>query len=424
MTRAAGEAASEPTGEFRQNWALMIASVFGCALGMAAIATHSIGPFIKPIEVEMGWSRTAIQASLFFGQALSAVGVIFTGILLERISSRSLALIGMAGTGLGFIIASFSESLILFYAGYGLAALIGSGAGFIIWSRAIAARFHKRRGLALAIALSGTGISGAVLPPVLVWTIATYGWRMGYIALAAFPLLIALPVIFLLFRPNDDDMKVAGKDATKALPQPVRTIDIFANFRYWVILVSVFCVYFSVVGILPNLIPALTDAGIAAERAAMAQVALALAMIVGRLLVGHLSDRFWAPAVGALFLTPAAVGCYLLMAEPMFPVAIIAAILIGAATGAELDLMALLTSRYFKPHYFARTYSYLYAAVAIAGGTAPMAFAAIYDRTGSYDSSFVTACVMFLIGGPCLLLLGKYPEHAQPEQPEAVPAPG
>ncbi len=394
----------------------MVASVFGCALGMAAIATHSIGPFIKPIEAEMGWSRTAIQASLFFGQALSAIGVIITGILLERMSSRWLALLGMLGTGLGFVIASFSDNLIVFYTGYGLAALIGSGAGFIIWSRAIAARFQKRRGLALAIALSGTGISGAILPPVLVWTIATYGWRTGYIALASFPLLVALPIIFLLFRPNDDDARSAAKGAlTPESPRSIRTIEIFANYRYWVILASVFCVYFSAVGILPNFNPALTDANISPERAAIAQVSLALAMIVGRLLVGHLSDRYWAPAVGALFLTPASIGCYLLMVEPTFPIAIVAAILIGAATGAGLDLMAFLTSRYFKPHFFARTYSYLYAAVAIAGGTAPMAFAAVYDRTGSYDAILIVASVMFLIGGPCLLLLGKYPEQ-EPQQ--------
>src|SRR5690606_28614273 len=142
LTNASSKAASETGSEFGQNWALMVASVFGCALGMAAIATHSIGPFIKPIEAEMGWSRTAIQASLFFGQALSAIGVIITGILLERVSSRPLAPLGMAGTGIGFIIASLSDGLILFYTGYGVAALIGSASGFILWSRAIAARFH------------------------------------------------------------------------------------------------------------------------------------------------------------------------------------------------------------------------------------------------------------------------------------------
>ncbi len=399
----------------------MIAAIFGCALCMSAIATHSIGPFIKPIEAEMGWSRTAIQASLFFGQGVSAIGVVITGTLLERMSSRSLALIGMAGTGVGLLLVSISDSLAMFYAGYCIAALVGSGSGFIIWSRAITARFHKRRGLALAVALSGTGASGVILPPLLVWTIGAYGWRAGYIALAALPLLIALPIIFLLFRPHDDGAQLTAKNA--AVPTPpstVRAIEVFANYRYWIRLLSVFCVYFSVVGILPNLIPALTDAGIAPERAALAQVSFALAMIVGRLLVGYLSDHYWAPAIGALFLTPPAIGCYLLVAAPTLPVAIFAAVLIGAATGAELDLMAFLTSRYFKPHVFARAYSYLYAAVAVAGGTAPMAFAAVYDRNGSYGVSFAAASVMFLIGGPMLLLLGKYPEQARPGQQAAT----
>lgn len=414
MTHAALEDSPQRSGEFGQNWGVLIASIVGCAFCMATIATHSIGPFIKPIEAEMGWSRTEIQASLFFGQGVSAIGVVLTGLLLERMPMRWLALLGMAGTGLSFLLVSQANSLVLFYVGYAIAALVGSGCGFIVWSRAIAARFDKRRGLALAIALSGTGASGIILPPLLVWTIATYGWRAGYITLSAFPLLIALPVIFLLFRPLESVVKPSGETAATAeLPPRVRAIEIFSNYRYWVILVSVFCVYFSVVGIIPNFIPALTDAGITAERAAVAQGILALSMIFGRLLVGYLSDRFWAPAIGALFLTPPAIGCFLLMTEPTFPVAIFAAILIGAATGAELDLMAFLTSRYFKPHMFARTYSYLYAAVALAGGTAPMAFAAVYDQTGDYGVGFAAAAVMFLIGGPCLLLLGKYSEPKQ-----------
>lgn len=410
--------------EFKENWSLMLVSIIGCAMCMAAISTQSIGPFVKPIEAEMGWSRTSIQASLFFGQAISAIGVILTGMLLERGSSRLLGLVGMAGTGVGFVIVSMSDSLVLFYAGYGLAALIGSAAGPILWSRAIAARFNLRRGLALAIALSGTGVSGVILPPILTWTIAVHGWRIGYLVLAAFPLLIALPVIFLLFRPQAPVLSASASAATKpfaSAPQ-VRVIEILSNYRFWIILVSVFCVYFGAVGILPNFISALTDAGVSPSQSAIAQATLAVSMIAGRLMVGYLSDRHWAPAVGALFLTPSAIGCYLLVVQPTFPIAILAAALIGAATGAELDLMAYLISRYFPPHLFARTYACLYAVIAAAGGTAPMAFAAIYDRTGSYSLSFAMSGIMFLIGGPCLLLLGAYLPHSVTAAPDTSSA--
>jgi MFS family permease len=402
--------------EFQRNWKVMVACVAGCGFCMATIATHSIGPFIKPIGQEMGWSRPMVQAALLFGQGLGALGAIIMGMLLERYTARALAIVGLLGTGLGLVLASMSDSLVLFYIGYSIAAVVGAGAGFITWSRAITRSFDKKRGLALAIALSGTGISGVVLPSILVYVIAHYGWRAGYLALAAFPLLLALPLILLLFRPQEDRVdrnnlsaSLAGRKVT-AVPSPA----IFRSYRFWVLLTSIFCIYAAVVGIIPNFIPALTDAGLSAERAAVAQGAFSIAIIVGRLVVGYLADKFWAPAVGALFLTPPAIGCLLLMTEPTFAVAAVAAALIGVAAGAELDLLALLVSRYFPPQVFARTYSFLYAGVAVAGGISPMLFAWGRELSGNYSLSFGITIGLFLVGGPVLLTLGRYPQLRSP----------
>lgn len=398
-------------GEFQRNWKLMIACVAGCAFCMATIASYSIGPFVKPIGAEMGWSRTAIQTSLLFGQGLSAIGAILAGVLLERFGARTMAIAGLLGTGLAFVLTSMSGSLLLFYVSYAIAALVGAGAGFITWSRVITQSFDKNRAFALAVALSGTGLSGVVLPPVLVYVIANYGWRIGYIALAAFPILIALPLVVLLFKPQETRKRSSARTPVPHAREQATgsSLVVLRSYRFWVLMTSIVCIYFSVVGILPNFIPALSDAGLSAERAAVAQGAFAVALVGGRLLVGFLADRFWAPAVGAIFLSPPALGCWLLMNEPTFATAAIGAALIGVAAGAELDLLALLTSRYFEPRLFARTYSYLYAAVAVAGGTAPMTFAWLRELSGNYTLSFSIAMVLFVIGGPVLLLLGRYP---------------
>lgn len=86
-----------------------------------------------------------------------------------------------------------------------------------------------------------------------------------------------------------------------------------------------------------------------------------------------------------------------------------AAALVELAAGAELDLLAFLTSRYFGLKNYARTYGFIFAGVAIAGGVGPMTFANIHQLTGSYDTSFAIAAILFAIGGPCVLTLGRYP---------------
>lgn len=107
--------------------------------------------------------------------------------------------------------------------------------------------------------------------------------------------------------------------------------------------------------------------------------------------MGWLIDRFWAPGVAAVILTPATVGCLKIMGQPTIGLAILAAALVGLAAGAELGLLAFLTARYFGLKNYARTYGFIFAGVAIAGGVGPMTFAYIHQLTGSYDTSLAIA---------------------------------
>ena len=103
-------------------------------------------------------------------------------------------------------------------------------------------------------------------------------------------------------------------------------------------------------------------------------------------------------------------GCLLLAnADPGFVLILVACSLIGLAAGAELDLMAYLTARYFGPRHYAKIYAVLYALLAVAGGVAPMLFARLYDRTASYTASFHVAAALLVVGAVLLPLLGRQP---------------
>ncbi|MES2339211.1 MAG: MFS transporter [Pseudomonadota bacterium] len=397
-------------GEFARGYRLLIACVAGIAFGSVGIAVYSIGAFVDPLGREFGWSRTDVQTALLFSSGLGGLCAPFVGHLVERYGARPLALIGLVGVAIGFLIAATNGGqLWAFYLAYALIATLGGGSGPIAWTRAIAGRFERHRGLALAIALSGTGLIAIVAPPYVVWLTQSFGWRMGFIGMAALPLGIALPLAILFFRPADRAQR-SGAAGDPAVPLPgLTTRQAVRTYRFWVLLVSILAMYLGIAGIIPNLIPALTDKGIAPQSAALATSAFGVSVIVGRLLVGGLIDRFWAPGVAALILTPAAAGCVILMGQPTLGIAIFAAVLIGLAAGAELDLLAFLTARYFGLRGYARTYGLLFAGVAIAGGTGPMAFAWIHQAAGSFDTSFAIAAGLFLIGGPATLTLGRYP---------------
>jgi MFS family permease len=132
--------------------------------------------------------------------------------------------------------------------------------------------------------------------------------------------------------------------------------------------------------------------------------------MLGRLVVGWLVDRYWAPGVALVSLSLPAIGCLILTGSPDFTWAVVAALLIGFAAGAELDLMAFFAARYFGLAHYAKIYAILYAILAVAGGLAPMLFARVFDVTASYDISFLIATGLFLFGAVILLALGRYPQ--------------
>ncbi|MEO0998736.1 MAG: MFS transporter, partial [Pseudomonadota bacterium] len=236
-----------------------------------------------------------------------------------------------------------------------------------------------------------------------------FGWRTAYVGLALVPLLVAGPIVWLGFRPKEtaelESAEAAESQWGLTLPQAIRT------YRFWVLVVSVLAVYMAVSGIAPNLQPALIDEGFSAETAATVASVLGLSIMIGRVAVGFLIDKFWAPGVACAALLLPVVGCYLLLQSPSVALASLAAALIGFAAGAELDLMSFFTARYFGLKHYATIYSIAYLCLALGSAFAPTLFGRVYDTFEDYDAGFMIAGGLFLLGASIVLLLGRYPER-------------
>ncbi len=169
--------------------------------------------------------------------------------------------------------------------------------------------------------------------------------------------------------------------------------------------------FLAISGIVPNLIPVLTDKGFTTTQAATVQSAYGFSLIIARLGIGWLLDRFWGPGVASVVLTIPMLACLILLNDPSFMEAVIASMLIGAAAGAELDLLAFFTARYFGMRSYGRIYGLLYLGVALGAGFGPVSFAFFADVTGSYATSFQIALALFAFGGISILFLGRYPKQ-------------
>jgi len=411
-----GHSLGEGKGEFRRGWPILLASLLGIGCGLAAMPFYTAGVFAPHLAREFGWSLGEIMAGLTITTVTVIVAAPVAGILCDRYGTRPVAVASLAFFGLAYLsLATLGNSLIRFYATWMIAAALGAGTLPITFTRTVNQWFDHHRGLALGLAMTGTGLFGVLCKPLLAWVIGLYGWRGGYVALGMLPLLVAIPMVLLLFReqagkPANAVAAVARVDQSAELPGFTRG-EALRHWRFWLIAVILVPISFALAGAVPNLEPILLDRGIDAATILTLTPLVGLSSIGGRLIGGWLLDRFWAPGVAFVLLGMPAVSCLILANGQLDPgMARFAIILIGFALGIEYDVVAYLTSRFFGLRAYAAIYSMFYVCFSTGAGFAPLVFGMIRDRTQDFAPALTASAIILPLCAAGFLFLGRYPQ--------------
>jgi MFS family permease len=405
--------------EFRIGWPVVLSSMLGIALGMSPLPFYTIGVIAGPLAQEFGWGIDTVLSGLAVFTLTSMAATPTIGALSDRIGVRRVALTSIFLFSLSFMAFSLNNgSLLLYYGLWMLLAACGAGTLPITFTRAISSWFNVKRGLALGLALIGTGIAGAMVKLLAAAITAEHGWRAAYLVVGALPLLIALPVGLLFFR-DVDDPKAADRAAqlrtlhtASANMAPVYGLTLrqaLVDWRFWLLALLFVPLSFAVGGPIPNLETLFGSKGFNTGDAVFIASCLGYAVFCGRLLGGFLIDHIWAPAVGCALLMLPAISMYLMASDAMgYGTAILAVVLLGIAAGMEYDLLAYLVSRYFGIRSYAAIYGCLYAFFGFGAGFGPAAFGRVFEATGSYNVALYWSMWAFIVCSLGLLLLGPY----------------
>ncbi len=392
--------------EFRQGWPSVVSAMFGVGLGLSPVGFYTIGVFAPVLAKTFGWSF----GDIFFGITVQTVAaVIFapvSGMLADRFGARPVALISTVLFALAFMtFALGTGSLTLYYSSWALLAIVGCGTLPMTWTRAINRRFDRRRGMALGIALMGTGLFGFFSKPLTHWLITSFGWRAAYIGIGLLPIIIALPIGLALFYEP-------AAPVTTAQPKPLEGMTMpqaLKSWRFWLLGAALLPISFAITGPLPNMENILKGDGFTGASITDLTSLIGLSALVGRLAGGFFLDLFWAPAVAAVILSSPLISLWLLIQTSLSTAGAASAIcLIGFAVGVEYDLIAYLVARYFGMRAYTTIYSILYMCFGVGAGFAPFIFGWSFDRAHSYTPILETAAVLLLISVLSLLTLGRY----------------
>ena len=384
----------------------------GAGCGITSVVFYTHGVFAVPIVEATGWQRGQVQLAFTLMSLMAIFTAPIVGWVIDRIGARTVAVYSVVTFGLGYALLSRSgDSLFGYYAAFMLMAILGAGTLPVTWTSVVNQWFHANRGLALGIALTGTGIAATLAPGYAGWLIARFGWQTAYFWLAVTVTAIALPLVLLLFRSPSIAAEEPDGGRVAAMAEGVDFGEALRGYRLWVLCVGVFLVAGSVAGLITSFVAQLTDRGFTLAAAAGYAGLIGVSVISGRLLAGLLVDRLWAPAVAAVLLACPAAAALALDGLALSPAIVsLCAVLIGLAAGAELDLMAFLSSRYFGLRRYASIYAVTFASFSVSAGLAPAAFGAVYDAVGSYSPVLRASAAACVIGALALLTLGPYPD--------------
>ncbi|MBB3954149.1 MFS transporter [Novosphingobium sediminicola] len=359
--------------ELARHWPIVLAAALGVGFGTMGIGFYSLGLFVKPLQAEFGWSRAAVSGAATFQQLGIFLSAPLVGRLADRIGLRPLAIASYIAMPLALVALSMAgPSVWGWYGLWLLVSLAGCGTTPAAWARMVSMRFDAARGLALGLMLVGTGLAAALVPALLGPIFAHDGWRTATLVMAGAAALVGIPL---------------GLMQSREAPAPVmreKGGHFERNRPVFMLLAIAFLVGVIVAGLIIHLVPMLVDRGMDAGLAAKMAASIGLAVIAARVIVGWLFDRFHAPYVAAVFLAMPVGSCVLLgLGGPVLP----AALMLGLAAGAEVDMLAFFTSRYAAMKNYGATYGVILGTFSLGAALGPMMVGYSVDATGGYGAA-------------------------------------
>jgi len=396
-------------------WWIVATAAVGMSTGPGQFAFGSLGLFMIPLGEEFGWNRTEISLALTFFTLALALSIPYIGKLVDQFGSRKILLPSLVvfAVLLALIPVLANQLWILFL----LFVLIGSlaaGANALPYLRSISAWFDRRRGLAIGIAMGGSGMGFVYVPPMVQYMIDSHGWRSGYFMLAAVTFIVAVPLVYFVLREAPSQAEIEGNDeldqgvVEEKSGSRIPLLLLLKRPLLWQLFV-IFCLLsFSLYGVLAHLVPMLSDRGMSSGYAALVMSTLGSSIVVARVIIGFIIDRYFAPFVAAICFLVAVAGVGLLATGAVGSLAFLAAVLIGFSMGAEIDMLAFLTGRYFGVENFGQVYGILFTSFLIGTSVGPVAFGLAFESTGSYILMLVVSIVLMLISTVITVLLPRY----------------
>jgi len=388
----------------------------GTGINLALGVLYTWSMFKGAIEKEFGWKDAQLNDPYALCCLVFAFSMILAGRCQDRFGPRLTASIGGLLVGLGLVLISTTNSYAVWVLGFGVFAGLGIGFGYSSATPPALKWFPpSKTGLIAGLVVAGFGLAPVYLAPTSQYLLAHYQLKGSMLVFGIAFVVIVCGLAQLLANPPAG--YVAGAKAAGAKPAAASATagEMLRTPTFWLLWV----IYF--IGAGAGLMVISSVSGMAkktmGEAAFIAVAVMAIGNAAGRIGAGLLSDKIGRRWTLMLVLLIQAV--LMFVAIPVTNstdsakfVIVLVATLIGFNYGANLSLFPSFTKDLWGLKNFGVNYGIIFTAWGVGGFVLSRLQQMLKASSGTFNSSFVTAGILLVLGAGLTLLLK--PRPAQP----------
>ena len=391
-----------------KGWRVALAGL-GINLALGVLYTWSM--FKAAIEKDFGWKGSQLNDPYALCCLVFAFAMILAGRCQDKFGPRLTASIGGLLVAAGMILISTTNSYAVWVLGFGV--LVGTGIGFGYSSATPPALKWfppSKTGLIAGLVVAGFGLAPVYLAPTSDFLLRNFGLLKAMLIFGvAFAVIVCGLAQLLVNPPAGYSADLAGGSNSK----PVETVNlsptqIVRTPSFWLLWILYF------IGAGAGLMVISSISGMAkktmGDSAFIAVAVMALGNAAGRIVAGLLSDKIgrkW-----TLMLVLVIQAALMFLAIPVTNsidgakyVIVLVATFIGFNYGANLSLFPSFTKDLWGLKNFGMNYGCLFTAWGVGGFVLSRLQQMLKAGSGSFNSSFITAAVLLLIGAAMTLLI-------------------
>lgn len=405
----------------------IVVAAFVAQFVSVGLQNYVVGPFLVPMTEEFGWTRAEFTSSRSVGQMVAAFTGFAIGAGIDRYGGRPFILVGTVILSVSVFSLGRIETLSQWIVINGIMLTAGAAMiGNLVVNVTLSKWFVLQRGRAVALAAMGVSMGGILLPPLTTGLVEMLGWRGAWQVLGVMAAVLTLPAALVIRRrPEDYAMNPdghsaeqlaagLGAEATMDFNRSLTRAQAMRTGRFYVLVFAFGLFQMSIVVMLLQTVPFMTDAGYSSLVAASMISLASIPAFISKPFWGYFIDRYSArrlAALGALI-----TGCSLIVivigVRGGHSTLVYATFLfMGIGWGGLIPLQEVIWASVFGRRYLGSVRSTALPFTFALTALGPVLAAAHYDRVGNYDQAFITLALgTILAAGMLLVLSEKRPE--------------